>query len=668
MGDQPGVGFGQGTDFSSSSDFGYEGMVLLKGITFVTASNFFLLHARINEITTVSLKIMSLITLREEENFIKFLNEKLCQSAGDFVIEREFPAIWVPFKQVKADTPVAAQVHTVAIHSGDGTAAKKRHFLSLISMPKRSGEIGWLVIDGSPVTPRGHEGEVWQQGIVPESDVDIWKNTALDSLEALVGGFTRYGEKIKVINGMDASKGLIRSLPPLPDGSYVTGCGFWKNFMTRRDPEATGCPHVQAFGTLLSVGRVKDIMEEQKRVWQELGVRYKTAGVESPYKGVPPHVRGVLEQLNVTMAPELEAKRPVLLRGKPQDGKTHTARMFGSREYGKENVFECHFNHATTVDSAIGCYLPMRGRNGQQEICWVDGPIAAAFRNAQNGRKTLLILDEVYRAQSRARNFLINMLTYDKMSNSYYISVDAAVSSGNGYKRETLVASADHLGILATTNAGMNSQVDYGDEAERSRFPVVIDFNVTQEDLFSSIDVLYAEHFFTSNSLTALKSYISGIKDIAKDSADLGEQAIMVPSMRVACSYLDMAYNNAKKTKDHPDNYLGISVKLGIPSLVGSNHTGYADADLMAKVNALYETTLGRLPKQPPAIWPVETISETEPVVSAASLPKPPPRVKAGKIGLTVRPRPTTGPASIPHRVLTPDGNSDPDASRKSII
>lgn len=583
---------------------------------------------------------MSLIAYREKESFEAFVKEKLAEKSGGFEIATEFSSRWIAFAQKPSDEPLAVLAHTVVIESAGGTPEAKRHFLSMISAPMRNQELGWLVIDGSP-SSSAHSGETWQAGgHFDEKSILGYMERALVSLEKKIGKISP-SARIEMVESMKLSHGRISSLTPLANGRHLTPCDFWKSFMLRKDPEATGCEHVRAFGTFLGIDKIRSLMEEQRRAWGECCDLYAKPLVESPYKNQPEYVRRVMEKMDIALAPGLASKKPVLLRGKPQDGKTHTARLYGNVNYGKDNVYMASFNDSTTVDSAIGGFRPAIGRAGGMEVRWVDGPIAAAFRSAQEGRKTLLILDEVFRAPAKARNFLINLLTYDHISNSYAVALDAAVKSGAHWRQEVLVAPADKLAILGTTNADINSQIDWGDDAERSRFPVVIDFNVTQADLFANIDALYAQHRFTPEAIRALKEYLTKVEQLSKDSALDGEAAIMKIGMRVACSYLDTAYENAKLAQDHPDNYLGIVVQMGIPAIAGVDQRGYAAPEQTNALKLAFDQTIGRLHKQAALSWPqVQAVEQERAEANTAqATPKPTARTKADPLNLPKRPR-----------------------------
>ena len=169
-------------------------------------------------------------------------------------------------------------------------------------------------------------------------------------------------------------------------------------------------------------------------------------------------------------------KIPVLVEGDRGSGKTYEA-----FEYAKSLDIEPSFvgGHAgiESID-LLGCLVPYAGQenkiedtsvsaadffsgdyqmnissNNSNSLIWKDGPIAEAFRKAQNGKKSILIIDELLRIPQRELNILLTALS--PVHGKYNLRTGRILEVINGVAREEVLScDTRNLFILATTNVG----------------------------------------------------------------------------------------------------------------------------------------------------------------------------------------------------------------------
>lgn len=188
-------------------------------------------------------------------------------------------------------------------------------------------------------------------------------------------------------------------------------------------------------------------------------------------------------------------KIPVLVEGDRGSGKTYEA-----FEYAKSLDIEPSFvgGHAgiESID-LLGCLVPYAGQeskiedtsvsaadffsgdyqmkvssNSSNSLIWKDGPIAEAFRKAQNGEKAILIIDELLRIPQRELNILLTALS--PVHGKYNLRTGRILEVIDGVAREEVLScDTRNLFVLATTNVGGQYAVDTIDPALAERFIVV---------------------------------------------------------------------------------------------------------------------------------------------------------------------------------------------------
>lgn len=188
-------------------------------------------------------------------------------------------------------------------------------------------------------------------------------------------------------------------------------------------------------------------------------------------------------------------KIPVLVEGDRGSGKTYEA-----FEYAKSLDIEPSFvgGHAgiESID-LLGCLVPYAGQENKIEdtsvsaadffsgdyqmkvsssnsnsLIWKDGPIAEAFRKAQNGEKAILIIDELLRIPQRELNILLTALS--PVHGKYNLRTGRILEVIDGVAREEVLScDTRDLFVLATTNVGGQYAVDTIDPALAERFVLV---------------------------------------------------------------------------------------------------------------------------------------------------------------------------------------------------
>ena len=158
-------------------------------------------------------------------------------------------------------------------------------------------------------------------------------------------------------------------------------------------------------------------------------------------------------------------KKHVLIQGEKGGGKTYTANSF----IDSQNLNKCVLVGHSQMES-----IDMLGfsqvYNGS--IVWNDGQLSRAFRNAMNGYKTCLLIDELLRIPARELNILVGSLSPDAQG-CYSLNTGRMIDVDNGVGvSEILRAPAENLWIVATTNVGSEYEVEDMESALKDRFVI----------------------------------------------------------------------------------------------------------------------------------------------------------------------------------------------------
>ncbi|OLV18207.1 hypothetical protein BOO71_0006529 [Deinococcus marmoris] len=118
---------------------------------------------------------------------------------------------------------------------------------------------------------------------------------------------------------------------------------------------------------------------------------------------------------------------------------------------------------------------------------WLDGPLARALRSAQNGERTVLLIDELMRLDPYHRNLLVGaldelsaaevraVLGRDVPDGRYYTLDLPGANAGTGGGNEVLCAPVSLLSVVCTTNmGGRYVQAGHLDPALLRRFELTL--------------------------------------------------------------------------------------------------------------------------------------------------------------------------------------------------
>lgn len=250
-------------------------------------------------------------------------------------------------------------------------------------------------------------------------------------------------------------------------------------------------------------------------------------------------------------------KIPVLVEGDRGSGKTYEA-----FEYAKSLDVEPSFvgGHAgiESID-LLGCLVPYAGQENKIEdtsvsaadffsgdyqmkvsssnsnsLIWKDGPIAEAFRKAQNGEKAILIIDELLRIPQRELNILLTALS--PVHGKYNLRTGRILEVIDGVAREEVLScDTRDLFVLATTNVGGQYAVDTIDPALAERF-IVLRKDTEFDTLVSILKQKAREKGFNETLAEKAGLFLNRMTD-AKEQGIVEE----VPTLRTLSRAFDLA-------------------------------------------------------------------------------------------------------------------------------
>ena len=201
-------------------------------------------------------------------------------------------------------------------------------------------------------------------------------------------------------------------------------------------------------------------------------------------------------------------RKHILLEGDKGSGKTYAATMWAKREK-IDPIFVGGHEQFESIDF-LGHYIQQK----DAQLIWKDGALSEAFRRAKNGKKTLLILDEILRIPKRELNILISALS--PIDNEYVLRTGRALYAVDDIAVEEVIkAPVENLWVIGTTNIGDGYEVESIDEALIDRFkPLRKD--TTEAELKSILTQTAASRKFSSNSVTQLMSFYTKMQRLKK--------------------------------------------------------------------------------------------------------------------------------------------------------
>lgn len=179
-------------------------------------------------------------------------------------------------------------------------------------------------------------------------------------------------------------------------------------------------------------------------------------------------------------------KCPVLIEGDRGSGKTYEAnaiakklgayiiRLNGHPGMDAIEMLGCCYPVASNVLNSQNCLLDLfvkqADKNNQGQLfVWKDGALTRAYRLASQGKKVILIFDELLRVNERELNVLLSALT--PIDNKYILPTGRIerIDGGAGVE-EVIECPVENLWIIATTNTGYQFSVGDLDPALQERF------------------------------------------------------------------------------------------------------------------------------------------------------------------------------------------------------
>ena len=156
-------------------------------------------------------------------------------------------------------------------------------------------------------------------------------------------------------------------------------------------------------------------------------------------------------------------KKHILLEGDKGSGKTYMATSW-VRESNYAQIFIGGHEQFESIDF-LGHYIQQKSGT----LIWKDGALSEAYRKAKLGQKVVVIIDEMLRIPKRELNLLVSALS--PIDGNYVLRTGRAESSqGDIAKEEVLIAPAENLWVIGTTNVGANYAVEGIDDALMDRF------------------------------------------------------------------------------------------------------------------------------------------------------------------------------------------------------
>lgn len=201
-------------------------------------------------------------------------------------------------------------------------------------------------------------------------------------------------------------------------------------------------------------------------------------------------------------------KKHILLEGDKGSGKTYAANMWAKNEK-IEPIFVGGHEQFESIDF-LGHYIQKK----DAQLIWKDGALSEAFRKAKNGKKTLLILDEILRIPKRELNILISALS--PINNEYVLRTGRALDAVDEIAIEEVIkAPVKNLWVIGTTNIGDGYEVESIDEALIDRFkPIRKD--TTESELKSILKKTAHACQFSSRCVSQLMAFYSKMQRLKK--------------------------------------------------------------------------------------------------------------------------------------------------------
>lgn len=210
---------------------------------------------------------------------------------------------------------------------------------------------------------------------------------------------------------------------------------------------------------------------------------------------------------------------------------------------GQDNKIED--TSVSAADFFSGNYQMKVSSNSSNSLIWKDGPIAEAFRKAQNGEKAILIIDELLRIPQRELNILLTALS--PVHGKYNLRTGRILEVVNGIAREEVLScDTQNLFVLSTTNVGGQYAIDAIDPALAERF-IVLRKDTEFDTLVSILKEKAKEKGFNETLAEKAGLFLNRMTD-AKEQGLIAE----VPTLRT----LSRAFDLAEQEEEVKENIL----------------------------------------------------------------------------------------------------------------
>lgn len=332
-----------------------------------------------------------------------------------------------------------------------------------------------------------------------------------------------------------------------------SGCNFYKE-INKTGSITAGCKHAKGLLHKLrndaELVPLADKIEAQFAAWKG-GKTAKATTAKKKTETLFARIQGLL-------APARAFKVPVLVEGPAGWGKTFAARELGLNG-GYDTFVECQGHAGMEAFDFIGGYT----RCGN-DFVWLDGPVTRAFRLASQGKKVLLLIDELLRVPRRERNVFLSALAPHK--EVYRLTTGRATKVADGVaEQEMLEAPLCNISIVGTTNIGAAYDVESDDPALSERF---FRFYAGKDMPFAELVLLQMvgdradadKANWTTDTVTKVLKFMENMGKLAQDNLATAE-----PSLRMVTRAVQMAMSSAE-VKDRLHDF--------IPTWVGRTLNG----------------------------------------------------------------------------------------------
>jgi AAA domain (dynein-related subfamily) len=251
-----------------------------------------------------------------------------------------------------------------------------------------------------------------------------------------------------------------------------------------------------------------------------------------------------------------------LILGEKGVSKTHTARVEAANSGFK--VFELTCHEGTTAYELAGSYVPYMDGT----VRWQDGKVSEAVRCASEGVRTVLIIDEILRSQSRALSVLLGLISPHPVTGMYSFTTSRAIGSNESGMAimETITCDPKNLTIIATSNIGASYQINDLDPAIQDRFIVVMQQMTThllKSILTSVVDKVKKKHPSAVGGILPKNTVaqISALWTAINTNVNAGKLSANY-STRKLCAAIEHCYNSPLLLADNLRDLRFAVVKL----------------------------------------------------------------------------------------------------------